>query len=997
MSGRILRVAVVALFVALALPVVGLSLPLDQAFHHKQEAKRFFAACPGGPACIDLDVHQGDVPDPVPAGDTVTYKIVLQNHGPDTAPSVTLTDTLPPGTTCVNVSSNVDQQGATPSCNTPNQVCTENDGGGIITCEFGDIENTDLNGPPAIGPRTVDVTVRPIVVPNPPPNFYPDTITNTVSVISKGDAFDRNPDTNRSLENTTVTSPGDIRLTKSHPNDPVAPSNTFVYNLKLTNIASAPTLAPTSLGGTVDQPITVTDTLPHGFVFVGTQPDSNTVSDGDANLGPVTTTPQQQPSTIDNQCTATDAGTLENSIVTCHPQVSIPGTDTNQNGVAGGGFYTIKLLVEAVATSRQTFVNNAKMTKYGGDVTPGDDFASDPTKVSCPKPGDQRVPALCVTKSDSVDPVPQGSQFTYTIGVTNERTGSEDAFTDPVTVTDNIPAGMTVVSTSVSNGSCAPVSGGVLTCTLNPDINPGSTRTITVTIIPLQVGTFENLACIDVFERRTCAIESTTVVGAADLSITKTGAPVPAQVNSDLTYTIVVTNHGPASVPNVQMDDSIPAGVDFVSSSVSAGTAACALVTATNFHCNLGTMAPTAVITVTVVVKPTVAGALSNTATVANDGSPAAPIDFDLTNNSATFVVDARDSDLSITKSATPEPVGVGQPLTYTIVVTNNGPGIASGVKVSDPLPTAVTSTSVTISSGTCTGSGTITCTIGVMNPTDVVTLTIQATPVSPGSATNTATVTSDSLDPNLANNSATVTTTITASDMTISKSAGPDPVAIGTSLTYTLRVTNLGPNRATGVTVRDTLPDSVALPTATPSQGTCFGSPTVTCVLGDLTANSVATVTIVVTPIVSSVSITNTATVSSAFDLNSSNNTASVTSRVIDPRLDVTPDLGTLGFVPFAVGTDFPPNAPVQLHWRPGLGVRTVVAGPDGTFRVPMLVLPHDLQGPRTLVATALQPELPATAFLDTSTNFLVVPATAQPFQVKPQFPTTKLVQRSG
>jgi len=123
------------------------------------------------------------------------------------------------------------------------------------------------------------------------------------------------------------------------------------------------------------------------------------------------------------------------------------------------------------------------------------------------------------------------------------------------------------------------------------------------------------------------------------------------------------------------------------------------------------------------------------------------------------------------------------------------------------------------------------------------------------------------------------------------------------------------------------------------------------------------------------------------------------VTTRVIEPRLDAVPDIGPPGSVTFATGTDFPPNAPVELTWDRGLGKKTVVADANGQFRVPMLLFPHDVQGSRDLLATSLQPELPATAFIQTATpnHVLVVASTAQPFQVKPQFPTTKLVERGG
>ena len=69
---------------------------------------------------------------------------------------------------------------------------------------------------------------------------------------------------------------------------------------------------------------------------------------------------------------------------------------------------------------------------------------------------------------------------------------------------------------------------------------------------------------------------------------------------------------------------------------------------------------------------------------------------------------------------------------------------------------------------------------------------------------------------------------------------------------------------------------------------------------------NASATITITATPFVPDVTITNTAQVSSSFDLNSANNTASASTRVRQPVLDITPGVGRLGFVPFASGKNF-------------------------------------------------------------------------------------------
>jgi uncharacterized repeat protein (TIGR01451 family) len=86
-----------------------------------------------------------------------------------------------------------------------------------------------------------------------------------------------------------------------------------------------------------------------------------------------------------------------------------------------------------------------------------------------------------------------------------------------------------------------------------------------------------------------------------------------------------------------------------------------------------------------------------------------------------------------------------------------------------------------------------------------------------------------------------------TAVDLSVSKTDSPDPVTEGEELTYTVAVTNSGPNDATGVTLTDTLPDNVLFVSA--SAGCTEGGGTVTCNIGDLTSTNSAAVEIVVTP----------------------------------------------------------------------------------------------------------------------------------------------------
>ena len=112
-------------------------------------------------------------------------------------------------------------------------------------------------------------------------------------------------------------------------------------------------------------------------------------------------------------------------------------------------------------------------------------------------------------------------------------------------------------------------------------------------------------------------------------------------------------------------------------------------------------------------------------------------------------------SDLSVSKQDSPDPVGLGNTLTYTVTVTNHGPADATAVSLADSLPAGVIYVSANSSQGTCTqNAGTVNCPIGDMGSGATVTVTIVVNaPNVPGTIVNTATVSCTSNDPNLANN----------------------------------------------------------------------------------------------------------------------------------------------------------------------------------------------------------------------------------------------------
>jgi uncharacterized repeat protein (TIGR01451 family) len=245
-------------------------------------------------------------------------------------------------------------------------------------------------------------------------------------------------------------------------------------------------------------------------------------------------------------------------------------------------------------------------------------------------------------------------------------------------------------------------------------------------------------------------------------------------------------------------------------------------------------------------------------------------------------------ADLSLAKVDTPDPVLQGQNLTYHLAVTNNGtasgPSTTSGVKVTDTLPSGVTLVSATPSTGSCSGTTTIVCTLGVLAGGAIATVdVVVVAPTTSGTLTNTASVAATSSDPNTTNNTATATTTVApAADVSITKVDTPDPVHAGKNITYTIGVANAGPAQATAVTVKDTLPSTEEFRSIKTSQGKCTRSgQAITCSLGTIASGRGATITLVAKAKTAG-GVTNTATASAAEgDPDAGNNSATATTTV--------------------------------------------------------------------------------------------------------------------
>ncbi|MBI3660705.1 DUF11 domain-containing protein [Candidatus Acetothermia bacterium] len=245
-------------------------------------------------------------------------------------------------------------------------------------------------------------------------------------------------------------------------------------------------------------------------------------------------------------------------------------------------------------------------------------------------------------------------------------------------------------------------------------------------------------------------------------------------------------------------------------------------------------------------------------------------------------------ADLSITKTASTNPVIVGQNLTYTLTVKNAGPNAATNAILTDPLPNGMSFVSSSASQGSCNGTTTIICNLGSLENGKTATITIVVKAIAQGTITNTANITAVEPDPNPADNTATATVTanLPQADLSVSASASPDPVLVKKNLTYTIVVTNNGPQSATNVILTDQLPQGSHFISITLNNCSNNGS-TISCNLGTLAKSQNTTITIVIQPL-SEGTVTNVVSVAGTEnDPNQSNNKATVVTDVVLPSCE--------------------------------------------------------------------------------------------------------------
>lgn len=497
--------------------------------------------------------------------------------------------------------------------------------------------------------------------------------------------------------------------------------------------------------------------------------------------------------------------------------------------IASGATATLTFIatVETVG-SLTTTAEITAADRFDPDSTPGNSDPSEDDQASVTLSSE--LADLSLTKTvDNATPE-LGDEVTFTVVVTNAGPSAATG----ISVSDVLPAGLTLISATPSQGA---VADGVWTVgTLTSEGSATLITTVRVDAVGTIVNTAEVLTADqpdpDSTPGNNLADEDdqasvTLTIASADLVLTQTVSDTAPNVGSDITFTITVRNDGPNTATGVTVRDALPAGLMFVSA-----TPATDYNAATGIW-TVGTLAPEQSVTLEIVATATAAGSLSNTAEIVTsdlpdpDSTPDNGVEDE--DDQVTLVVVAQQADLSLTQSVNDASPNPGQVVTFTVTLANAGPSTATGVQVRDQLPAGLNLQSVTPSVGSfdeATGIWTVPSLAAGAEATLKLTAVVETdVPV-----INTAEVTAaDQPDPDSTpgnndpaeDDQASVTLTTQIADLSLAYQVDNATPNVGDTVQFTIVVSNAGPNDATGVAVQQLLPAGLAFVSSTPSQGT--------------------------------------------------------------------------------------------------------------------------------------------------------------------------------
>ena len=364
-----------------------------------------------------------------------------------------------------------------------------------------------------------------------------------------------------------------------------------------------------------------------------------------------------------------------------------------------------------------------------------------------------------------------GDTLTYTITLTNSGNA-----TGTVTVTDEIPAGTTLVEKSITNNGVE--SNGTITWT-DVEVKAGDTVEVSfkVTINSDTKTSVTNKAVID-GNKPTEEVETKV----ANITGAKSVDKSTAKVGDTLTYTIILTNSGNAD-GTVTVTDEIPTGTRIKDENTTGYNKETNTMTWSNVEVKAGKSVE---LTLEVVVKDDTTDTVKNVAKIDNKEIPEKP--------------ETKVANITGTKTVDKTEAKVGDTLTYTIALTNNGNADGT-VTVTDEIPTGTTLVADSI-----TANGSYNEENKTITWTDVKVEAGKTAEVSFKAIINSDTKTSVTNKAVIDGNKPTEEVETKVANITGAKSVDKSTAKVGDTLTYTIILTNSG-NADGTVTVTDEIP----------------------------------------------------------------------------------------------------------------------------------------------------------------------------------------------
>ena len=528
-------------------------------------------------------------------------------------------------------------------------------------------------------------------------------------------------------------------------------------------------------------------------------------------------------------------------------------------------------------------------------------------------------------------PVIAGGRITYsTVVHNNSLSSAADA-----KVTFTVPTGLDYDASSVAGAdwSCAPLALPNLICTHAHTIAGGADATtltwsgkITTTSGNLVLGASVASKTPDSVGSNNIETITSLVTNGADLTVAKTIGAKPAIGGQASVFTLTVNNAGPFAAADATVTDLINPMFDVASATGAPWVCSIGakVTSGTPISCTRGSTAVGAAGTIVITATPdnTIIPAGNNALTNAAHAGSAATLDGDLSNNDAHVDFDLlRDGvDLQIGITRDPHPFAINTPVITTITVHNNGPRKATPALPIEVIYTLATGEVYDNADSSDPGwacapsTGIVTCTYSkdILYTQSALPLLVTthataggaATPLSTNPTVCTGQHAGFAADTNPDNDCLAMHfeyfVSTASADLEVTKTldtTSPLPFNSDT-ITYTLKVKNLGPDAATNVDLTDTIPMYVdalygrpATTVTATSDVTCTGSHTVACTWASIAKDEVKTVSITVKrPIGNSQAWVNSATAYSrdVGDPHHNNNTADAPSVSVDSVAEI-------------------------------------------------------------------------------------------------------------